>query len=205
MREKKTIESICFKCSSSAQVHHYLPLWKDPEIQRIIEGLILRQIQFIYTNPYASSFRLTLRPNPPSDDSLDPIHVEKGRNLHVAMHNYELDSLCYHIRLSYFWWKHSQRKEIFNHRWLTLIELILQLLIVEQHHSQISPYRYTELLENDHQGSSVAYTGMTWTAFRPSDDQTKYGYLIPSNMMTCVVLEYLFEMLSDLFPEQTTI
>ncbi|CAF4069709.1 unnamed protein product [Rotaria magnacalcarata] len=82
---------------SSAQVHQYLTLWQDLEIQRIVEGLICRQIQFIFSNPYASAFRLTLRPNPPSDDSLEPIHVQKGRNLHVAMHNYELDSLCYHI------------------------------------------------------------------------------------------------------------
>jgi len=178
-----------------------LPLWKDPDIQRIIEGLIIRQIRFIYTNPYGSSFRLSLRPNPPSDDSLAPFHTHKGRNIHVAMHNYELDSLCYHIRLSYSWWKQSQRKQVFNKQWLTSIEIIIQLMIVEQHHSQISPYRYTEL-GNNYQGTPVAYTGMTWTAFRPSDDQTKYGYLIPSNMMACVVLEQLYEMISNLFPEQ---
>jgi meiotically up-regulated gene 157 (Mug157) protein len=37
---------------------------------------------------------------------------------------------------------------------------------------------------------------------RPSDDQTKYGYLIPSNMMVCVVLEKLIEMIEKIFPEQ---
>ncbi|CAF5215869.1 unnamed protein product, partial [Rotaria magnacalcarata] len=64
-----------------------------------------------------------------------------------------------------------------------------------------SLYRYAEL-DNNHQGSKVAYTGMTWSAFRPSDDATKYGYIIPSNMMTCVVLEQLVEMIKKLFPEQ---
>lgn len=171
-------------------------------MQRIIEGLIYRQVRFIYANPYGSSFRLSLRPNPPSDDSLAPIHTQKGRNIHVAMHNFELDSLCYHIRLSYSWWKQSQRTQIFDHQWLISIEIIIQLMIVEQHHSQISPYRYTEL-ENNHQGSPVAYTGMIWSAFRPSDDPTKHGYLIPSNMMACVVLEQLYEMISNLFPEQS--
>lgn len=117
------------------------------------------------------------------------------------MHNYELDSLCYHLRLSYSWWKKSQRKKIFNRQWLISLTIIIQLMIIEQHHSQISPYRYTEL-KNNHQGPLVAYTGMTWTAFRPSDDQTKYGYLLPSNMMTCVVLEQITEMIENIFPEQ---
>jgi meiotically up-regulated gene 157 (Mug157) protein len=186
---------------SSAQVHQYLTLWNDSDIQRIIEGLIYRQIRFIFSNPYGSSFRLKLRPNPPSDDSLEAIHVQKGRNLRVAQHNYELDSLCYHLRLSYSWWKHSQRTNIFNHQWLTSVTIIIQVMIIEQHHSQISPYRYTEL-ENNHQGSVVAYTGMTWSAFRPSDDPTQYGYIIPSNMMACVVLEQLSEMIQTIFPEQ---
>ncbi|CAF1071119.1 unnamed protein product [Rotaria sp. Silwood1] len=186
---------------SSAQVHQYLTLWNDSDIQRIVEGLIRRQIQFIFADPYGSSFRLTLRPNPPADDSLEPIHTQKGRNLRVAMHNYELDSLCYHIRLSYTWWKQSQRTNVFNQQWLTAITIIIQIMIIEQHHSQISPYRYTEL-GNNYQGSPVAYTGMTWSAFRPSDDQTNYGYLIPSNMMACVALEQLTEMIKKIFPEQ---
>jgi meiotically up-regulated gene 157 (Mug157) protein len=117
------------------------------------------------------------------------------------MHNYELDSLCYFIRLSYTWWKQSKRINIFNKQWLISISMIIQLMIIEQHHSQISPYRYTEL-DNGYQGTFVAYTGMIWSAFRPSDDQTEHGYLIPSNMMASVVLEQLYEMIKILFPAQ---
>lgn len=186
---------------SSAQVHQYLSLWEDSQIQRIIEGLIRRQTLFIFADPYGSAFRLTLRPNPPSDDSLDPIHVQKARNRNVAMHNYELDSLCYHIRLSYSWWKRSQRTDAFDQRWLTGISIIIQLMIVEQHHSLVSPYRYTEL-PNNYRGIPVPYTGMTWSGFRPSDDQTKFGYLIPSNMMATVALSQLTEMLEVLFPHE---
>ncbi|CAF3898861.1 unnamed protein product [Rotaria sp. Silwood2] len=186
---------------SSAQVHQYMTISNDKDIQRIIEGLIRRQTQFIFCNPYASSFRLTLRPNPPSDDSLEPNHVQKGRNIHVAMHNYELDSLCYYLRLSYTWWKQTQRTNAFNQQWLIAVRIIIQIMIIEQHHSEISPYRYTEL-ENNHQGSRVSYTGMTWSGFRPSDDQTTYGYLIPSNMMASVVLKQLFQMIKKIFPEQ---
>ncbi|CAF0847970.1 unnamed protein product [Adineta steineri] len=53
-----------------------------------------------------------------------------------------------------------------------------------------------------HESIPVAYTGMTWSGFRPSDDPTTYGYLIPSNMMASVVLEQLTEMILNLFPEQ---
>ena len=117
------------------------------------------------------------------------------------MHNYELDSLCYFIRLSYTWWKQSKRTNIFNKQWLISISMIIQLMIIEQHHSQVSPYRYIEL-DNDYQGIFVAYTGMIWSAFRPSDDPAQYGYLIPSNMMASVVLEQLYEMIKILFPQQ---
>jgi meiotically up-regulated gene 157 (Mug157) protein len=178
-----------------------MSLSNDPSIQRIIEGLIRRQTQFIFYNPYGSSFRLTLRPNPPSDDSLQSHHVQKGRNVHVAMHNYELDSLCYHLRLSYTWWNHTKRIDAFDKRWLIAVSIIIQLMIIEQHHSEISPYRYTEL-SNNYQGSRVSYTGMTWSAFRPSDDQTKFGYLIPSNMMATVVLKQISQMIEHIFPEQ---
>jgi meiotically up-regulated gene 157 (Mug157) protein len=170
-------------------------------MQRIIEGLIRRQTEFIFFQPYGSSFRLTLRPNPPSDDSLQSHHLQKGRNLHVAMHNYELDSLCYYLRLSYTWWNQTQRIDVFNHRWLIAVSIIIQLMIIEQHHSEISPYRYTELT-NQHRGARVSYTGMTWSAFRPSDDQTKFGYLIPSNMMASVVLKQVSQMIQQIFPEQ---
>ena len=186
---------------SSAQVHQYMTLADDPAIQRIIEGLIRRQTQFIFANPYGSSFRLTLRPNPPSDDSLQSHHIRKGRNIHVAMHNYELDSLCYYLRLSYTWWNRTQRIDAFNQSWLIAVSIIVQLMIVEQHHSEISPYRYTEL-SNRGQGTRVSYTGMTWSAFRPSDDPTKFGYLIPSNMMATVVLQQIAHMIKTIFPQQ---
>lgn len=46
-------------------------------------------------------------------------------------------------------------------------------------------------------GAEVAYTGMTWSGFRPSDDACAYGYLIPSNMFAVVVLGYLAEICRD--------
>ena len=46
-------------------------------------------------------------------------------------------------------------------------------------------------------GADVAYTGMTWSGFRPSDDGCIYGYLTASEMFAVVVLGYMSEMLLD--------
>jgi meiotically up-regulated gene 157 (Mug157) protein len=141
-------------------------------------------------SPYGSSFRLQLRP----EDDLKDFHVTKARNLYVAMHNYELDSLCYHIWLSYHWWKVSGRSDIFDAEWQRVAHIIITLWIVEQYHDTLSPYRYKELTrDNGKWSSEVSYTGMTWSAFRPSDDQTQYGYLVPSNMFAVVALNFLEE------------
>jgi hypothetical protein len=50
-----------------------------------------------------------------------------------------------------------------------------------------------ETLQNDGLGTSVAYTGMTWSGFRPSDDACAYHYLIPANCFAAVILGYLAE------------
>jgi meiotically up-regulated gene 157 (Mug157) protein len=117
--------------------------------------------------------------------------VGKARNMYCSMHNYELDSLCYHIDLSYHYWRASGRSQVFTKEWFRTIEIIFHLFIVEQDHSNISPYRYIEL-PND-VGNPVTFTGMTWSAFRPSDDQTSFGYLIPSNVYAVVVLGMICE------------
>ena len=52
---------------------------------------------------------------------------------------------------------------------------------VEQRHNASSPYRFHELTNNG-LGPSVAWTGMTWSGFRPSDDASQHGFPIPANM-----------------------
>ena len=47
-------------------------------------------------------------------------------------------------------------------------------------------------------GPEFAVTGMTWSAFRPSDDACIYSYLVPSNMFATVVLGYVAEIFEKL-------
>ncbi len=46
-------------------------------------------------------------------------------------------------------------------------------------------------------GARFSQTGMTWSAFRPSDDCCQYSYLIPSNMLV-VVLGYVQEIFGNI-------
>ena len=81
---------------------------------------------------------------------------------------------------------------------------LIHLWTVEQDHKN-SPYRFVrdtdrkeDTLVNDGFGPDFAVTGMTWSAFRPSDDCCQYSYLIPSNMFAVVVLGYVQEIFADL-------
>lgn len=62
--------------------------------------------------------------------------------------------------------------------------------------------RPSDTLPNHGRGTKTAYTGMTWSGFRPSDDACKYGYLIPSNMFAVVVLRYIAEIAKDIFADE---
>ena len=72
----------------------------------------------------------------------------------------------------------------------------------EQHHMSESLYHFertqcppSDTLPNHGKGNPVAYTGMTFSGFRPSDDACRYGYLIPSNMFAAVVLAQISPLL----------
>jgi uncharacterized protein len=57
-------------------------------------------------------------------------------------------------------------------------------------------FSYIGYLELSHQGkgSPTAYTGMSWSGFRPSDDKCKYGYLVPANIHAAAGLERVLEL-----------
>ncbi|MCY9670470.1 glycoside hydrolase family 125 protein [Paenibacillus alginolyticus] len=187
---------------SSAQVKHYLPLAKeDPELQQIIEGLISTQMKCILMDPYANAFNEKANPSLEHED-------ETERNPWVWERKYELDSLCYPLELIYLYWKATGRTSVFNYDFQCAVRAILRLIRTEQRHQEASSYRFqrfncpsTDTLPNQGLGTSVNYTGMSWSGFRPSDDACKLGYLIPSNMFAVVVLGYVNEIAEDILKD----
>jgi meiotically up-regulated gene 157 (Mug157) protein len=187
---------------SSAQVKQYLPLAKgDSELQSIIEGLIATQMKCILMDPYANAFNERANPSLEYEDVTE-------RNPWVWERKYELDSLCYPLELIYLYWKATGRTAVFNYDFQCAVRAILRLIRTEQQHGDVSTYRFqrfncpdTDTLPNQGLGTSVSYTGMSWSGFRPSDDACKFGYLIPSNMFAVVVLGYVYEIAEDVLED----
>jgi uncharacterized protein len=174
----------------------------DARLARVVSGLIKRTAMYIRHDPYANAFRI--------DDSYKFSAEQKrlGRHDLISTWNYELDSACYYIRMVYYFYK-----ALPDHPVLRLssvkeaIQIMLDVWTSEQDHEGDAypigplldcqncgkPYRYPSLPRGG-KGSKVAKTGMTWTGFRPSDDECKYGYLVPANMFAVVVLGYVEEM-----------
>ncbi|MGG9992647.1 glycoside hydrolase family 125 protein [Streptococcus suis] len=178
---------------STAQVKPYLALaGKDATLRQMIVGLVERQMAFILMDPYANAFNQAANGHGHQIDNtqMGPWIWER---------KYEVDSLCYPLQLAYLLWKATGETSHFNQTFFGAAEKIVQLWKLEQHHEN-SPYSFerdTDRLEDTltHQGKGApcAYTGMTWSGFRPSDDACIYPYLIPSNMFAVVVLGYLGE------------
>lgn len=191
---------------STAEVSHYIPLVKENEdISEIIKGVIKRQRMYISMEPYANAYKKEPDDHKEFDDYPEnhPIVWER---------KYEIDSLCYPVRLAYLYWKETGDCGVLGDDFLESTKITLNLWRAEQHHFEKSPYRFTrkdcpyqDTLHNDGMGEPVDYTGMTWSGFRPSDDACRYGYLVASNMFAVVVLGYLAEMLSTAYPEETAL
>lgn len=179
---------------STAQVSHYLPLAaEDGETRDIIKGVIKSQFGYILKDPYANAFN-------EEANSHGHIHDIPQNSPWVWERKYEIDSLCYPVRLAYLYWKATGDSSIFDADFEKAAREILALWQREQRHFENSEYRFTRLgcrwsdtLHNNGMGMPVSYTGMTWSGFRPSDDACTFGYLIPSNMFAVVALKYLIE------------
>ena len=179
---------------SSAQVRHYLPLAKESrKILDVLTGLSRRQAKCILLDAYANAFNETPDWNCyRADDTV--------RCGWVYERKYEVDSLCYPIQLAYLIYQESGCTEHLDEDFRKALVRILDVWETEQHH-ECSPYHFerddcppSDTLVRKGKGSPVAYTGMTWSGFRPSDDACRYGYLVPSNMFAAVVLGYAAEL-----------
>ena len=154
-------------------------------------------------DPYGSSFRLKLDFDDKGKEVLTDWDFKTGRTIHVAMHDYEIDSLCYFIRLSYNYMKIMEQCYLFESEWLGAAKSIVALWKVEQDHAGQSSYSYP-IYKRGGKGDPICNTGLTWGGSRPSDDPCVYNFSIPSNMFAVVVLRHLQEILSACYPAEST-
>ena len=163
---------------SSAVVAPYVPFAaRDPEIGKMLRGVVARHARYILIDPYANAFSADYR---------------------VAERKFEVDSLLYPIWFAHRYWRETGDRSIFTGQVNRAFERVLALFRTEQHHLARSPYRHEQLAEGG-RGSPVGETGMIWTGFRPSDDPARYHYNIPVNMFAAVAMRDLAEIERDVY------
>lgn len=182
---------------SSAQVNHYLKLAGDPQIANMLKRVVEKQFWYILIDPYANAFNECANGHGHVFDRPTPIPW-------VWERKYEIDSLCYPVKLLYKYWRATGDRSIIDGNFPIVLKTIMKLWKTEQYHNEQSYYGYISegVLNGEYESDKydmhpVNYTGMTWSGFRPSDDPCIYGYLVPSNMFAATVLGYAAEMLGE--------
>ncbi|WP_260704757.1 glycoside hydrolase family 125 protein [Edaphobacter flagellatus] len=183
---------------SSAQVWPYLPLAKnDRPLRDLLEGVIRRQARCILIDPYANAIMADLNAPPLPWSLKDKTDLKRG----VGERKWEVDSLCYPIRLSHGYWKHTGDTGPFDQRWLQAMYLIVETFRVQQRKDGDGPYIFrrisdtsTETLPAAGLGNPVKPVGLIASGFRPSDDACIFPFLVPSNLFAVTSLRQLAEM-----------
>jgi hypothetical protein len=182
---------------SSAQVFPYLPMAsKDSQLNLMIEGIIRRQSFCINLDPYANAFNKEA-----TGSEWDKDHTTMIPELHER--KWEIDSLCYPIRLAYHFWKTTGNTAMFDSQWQKAMERIYQTFVEQQRKKGTMDTPYTFTRDTDKQsdtvlnkgfGSPINPVGLICSSFRPSDDSTLFSFLIPSNLFAVESLNQLAEL-----------
>ena len=178
---------------SSAQVWPYLRyVGEDEQLRRLVAGLIRRQSRCILLDPYANAFyKDKQRPSEWQSDRPSPapgVHERK----------WEIDSLCYPIRLANAYLEQTNDTRVLDDTWQQAMQLVVKTFRVEQRKDGTTPYgfvrRTTAMLDAppfDGTGRPVSPVGLIASGFRPSDDSTLFPFLVPSNLFAVQSLRQL--------------
>ncbi|TWJ04337.1 hypothetical protein JN11_00045 [Mucilaginibacter frigoritolerans] len=180
---------------SSAQVWPYLPFIKDDAaLKDLIRGVINRQSKCILIDPYANAFN-----EGPTGSEWDSDRTDMKPELHER--KWEIDSLCYPVRLAYNYWKISGDSSFFDENWQKAGKVIVATFKEQQRKNGQGPYHFQRRTEvasdtapNKGYGNPIKPVGLICSIFRPSDDATIYPFLIPSNYFAVTSLKQMAEM-----------
>ena len=181
---------------STAQVWPYLPLAKgDKKLQAMLAGVIHRQSRCILLDSYANAFNEGLTGSEWEKDLTD---MKPG--LHER--KWEIDSLCYPVRLSYGYWKTTGDASVFDAQWQEAMARVVKTFREQQRISGPGPYHFQRVtavwydtLPMGGYGNPTRPVGLIHSGFRPSDDACIYPFLVPSNLFAVTVLKQLEEIL----------
>ena len=199
---------------STNQLAGYQKLVKrDKKLDQLILGAINTQAEYVIESPYCNAFQ------PPSPSGLEPSGTTRDSVNPVYEHSmvfeckYELDSLASFLDLSNQYYENSGSKAFLTDRWYMALQSLMQVLEEQTKPTfnpqtgvfERNPYTFrrytdvgTETLNLGGLGNALnGGTGLIRSAFRPSDDATTFGYLIPANAMMAVQLKKTAKLLHE--------
>ena len=190
---------------SGAQVWPYVQLANnDPKLREMLEGVIRRQFICINIDPYANAFN-----DGPVGGEWQSDMTDMKKELHER--KWEIDSLCYSIRLAYHYWKVTGDTSIFDEVWTEAIGNVLQTFKEQQRKDGVGPYKFQrrterqlDTLNNNGNGAPVNPVGLIVSSFRPSDDATTLQFLVPSNFFAVTSLRKAAEILNAVNKDSNT-
>lgn len=188
---------------SSAQVWPYLPfIIADPELAQLIQGVIRRQTRCILIDAYANAFMPDLASREPLPWSkTDHTTMKPG----VGERKWEVDSLCYPVRLAHEYWRITRDTRPFDASWFHAMHVILETFTAQQRKTSRGTYFFQRQAESPYDtlsesgyGNPARPIGLIYSGFRPSDDACIYPLNIPGNFFAVLTLERIEEMFSEI-------
>ncbi|CAH0994984.1 hypothetical protein EMA8858_01104 [Emticicia aquatica] len=185
---------------STAQVTPYLSLIKEDEkLKQLIAGVINRQTECILIDPYANAFNDGAGKSEWLSD-----HTVMKPELHER--KWELDSLCYTVRLAYNYWKIAKDTSVFDENWLNAASTIIETCREQQRINGTGKYKFgrttswsTDTVPGNGFGNVTKPNGLIHSIFRPSDDAAIYPFLIPSNLFAVVSFRQIAEISKQVY------
>jgi uncharacterized protein len=182
---------------SSAQVTPYVDFARDDAaLARLIAGVIRRQTRCILIDPYANAFTRNTSDPPLSWSVKDQTDMKPG----VAERKWEIDSLCYTIRLAHSYWRATGDTRVFDAAWKSAAWRVVGTFQEQQRLHGRGSYHFSRLTTDpydtaalDGYGNPARPVGMIFSMFRPSDDACIYPLFAPANLFAIRSLEQLQE------------
>lgn len=169
----------------------------------MLRGVILRQWKCINIDPYANGF---------NDGPVGGEWMSDKTDMKPELHErkWEIDSLCYPLRLAYHYWKITGDASVFGDLWLEAIQNILTTFKDQQRKDGRGSYsfqrkteRALDTMTNEGWGNPVKPVGLIASSFRPSDDASTFQFLIPSNFFAVTSLRKAAEILKQVNKNQS--
>lgn len=181
---------------SGAQVWPYVQFAaKDDSLKSMLRGVILRQFKLINIDPYANAFN-----DGPTGAGWQTDDTEMSPEVYER--KYEIDSMCYPIRLAYEYWERTGDSSVFGEDWLKAVSNMLRVFCEQQRKQNKGSYHFYRVTDRTYDtvgwggyGAPVKPVGLIASVFRPSDDRTSLPFLVPSNFMAVSSLRKASEIL----------